>query len=195
MSIANQAVMVTEDEYLAGEKVSDVKHEFVDGQVYAMSGASANHERITKNIARKFGNHLENSPCEPFGPDMKVKVGSKYFYPDVLVDCDFDENEPYFATSPTIIVEVLSESTHQIDRTVKRLAYLNIPTLVEYVLIEQDFVDIEVMRKSDQWKSTHYFLGDEVHFESIDLTLCVEEIYHRVRNNNMDEYLANKQQG
>lgn len=192
MSTAKQATFVTEDEYLGGERISEVKHEYVDGQVYAMSGASANHERIAKNIARKFGNHLENATCETFGSDMKVQTGSKYFYPDALVDCNFDESEPYYSTSPVIIVEVLSESTQQNDRTIKRLAYINIPSLEEYVLIEQDFVDIEVMRKSDDWKSTHYFLGDKVHFQSIDLTLTVEEIYHRVQNDNMTAYLANK---
>lgn len=73
---------ISETEYLAAELTNDNKHEFIDGEVYAMAGASANHERITKNLARKFGNHLENSPCEPFGSDMKVKIGAKYFYPD-----------------------------------------------------------------------------------------------------------------
>lgn len=66
------------------------------------------------------------------------------------------------------------------------------PSVLEYVLIEQDFVDVEVMRKSDDWKSTHYFLGDKVHFESIDLTLTVEAIYNRVHNDNMLDFLKNK---
>ncbi|MFT4926584.1 MAG: Uma2 family endonuclease, partial [Phenylobacterium sp.] len=86
-------------------------------------------------------------------------------------------------------VEVLSKTTHQTDRTIKRLSYINLPSLLEYVLIEQDFVDIEVMKKSDGWKSSHYFLGDKVYFESIDLTLSVEEIYHRVHNDNMQAFL------
>lgn len=192
MSVANLKSHITEPEYLAAELANDTKHEFIDGEVYAMAGASGNHERITKNLIIKFGTHLADSPCEPFGSDMKVKIGSRYFYPDVLVDCNFDENDPYFATEPVIIIEVLSEHTHQNDRTVKRLSYINIPTLVEYVLIEQDFVDIEVMRKKDDWKSTHYFLGDNIHFESIDLTLSVEEIYHRVHNDNMIAFLKQK---
>ena len=194
MPILEQAKLLTETEYLEGELVSEVKHEFIDGQVFAMAGASGNHERISNNILRKFGNHLEQSPCEPFGSDMKVKVGSNYFYPDALVDCQFDESQPYFTTTPTIIVEVLSGSTQQTDRTTKRVSYINLPSLIEYVLIEQDFVDIEVMRKSDDWKSTHYFLGDSIHFESIDLTLTVEEIYHRVHNETMLAFLADKAQ-
>ena len=185
-------VFLSESDYLEGELISDIKHEFIDGQVFAMADASGNHERISNNILRKFGNHLENEPCEPFGSDMKVKVGTNYFYPDVLVDCHFDESQPYFATSPVIIVEVLSNSTHQTDRTTKRLSYINLPSLIEYVLIEQDFVDVEVMRKNDNWKSTHYFLGDTIHFESIDLSLSVEAIYHRVHNDNMRVFLQNK---
>ena len=192
MSTLKKQSVLSEADYLQGELISDVKHELIDGQAYAMAGAHANHERITKTIARKFGNHLENSPCETFGSDMKVKAGANYYYPDVLVDCHFDESEPYFASSPVIIVEVLSKSTAATDRTTKRLSYINMPSVLEYVLIEQDFVDVEVMRKSDDWKSTHYFLGDEVDFDSIDLTLSVEAIYHRVHNDNMLDFLKNK---
>ncbi len=124
---------------------------------------------------------------------MKVKVGSNFFYPDVIVDCNFDESQPYYTESPVIIVEVLSKSTRRTDETTKRTAYINIPSLQEYVLIEQDFVDIEVVRKSEGWQSSHYFLGDEVTFESIDLTLLVEEIYLRVHNEDMIEFLSQKE--
>jgi Uma2 family endonuclease len=158
-----------------------------------MAGASGNHERISLNISRKFGNHLEGLPCEPFGSDMKVKVGSDFFYPDVIIDCSFDESEPYYTESPVIIVEVLSKSTRRIDETIKRKAYLTIPSLQEYVLIEQDIVDIEVVRRTEGWQSKHYFLGDEVTFESIDLTLSVEEIYLRVQNEDVKEFLAQKE--
>ena len=159
-----------------------------------MAGASANHERLSGNIYRKFGNHLEGNPCEPFGSDMKVNVASNFFYPDVIVDCDFDESEPYFTDSPTIIVEVLSQSTKKKDKTTKRFAYLNLPSLQEYVLIEQDFIDIEVVRRKDDWGSKHYFLGDEVVFESIGFTLPVAEIYHRVNNEDMTEFLKTKEE-
>jgi len=80
---------------------------------------------------------------------------------------------------------VLSKSTHQKDRTTNRFAYLNIPTPQEYVLIEQDFVDIEVIRRKDDWSSKHYFLGDKITFESIGLTLEVKDIYARVNNSDM----------
>ncbi|GAB4275545.1 MAG: Uma2 family endonuclease [Methylomicrobium sp.] len=180
------------EDYLAGELLSENKHELIDGRVYAMAGASSNHERISVNILRKFGNHLENTPCEPFGSDMKVKVAANFFYPDALVDCNFDESTPYFTESPIIIVEVLSKSTRKQDETIKLLNYINILTLQEYVLIQQDFVDIQVIRRSEGWLPRHYFLGDEVPFESIDLSLPVEEIYYRVQNEDMIEFLECK---
>ena len=96
MSAVKNSQPLSVADYLKGELISDVKHEFIDGGIVAMAGASANHERLSGNIYRKFGNHLEDNPCEPFGSDMKVKVASNFFYPDVIVDCDFDESEPYF---------------------------------------------------------------------------------------------------
>jgi Uma2 family endonuclease len=184
--------LISVEDYLTGELSSDIKHELIDGCVYAMAGASANHERISGNIYRKFGNHLENKPCEPFGSDMKLRINSNFFYPDVMVDCRFDNSEPYFTQTPIIIVEVLSKSTRKKDTTLKLLSYINISSLKEYVLIEQDFVDIQVFRRSEGWIPSHYFLGDEVTFESIGLTLSVEDIYHRVQNDDMVEFLANK---
>ncbi|MCX7068672.1 MAG: Uma2 family endonuclease [Methylococcales bacterium] len=184
--------LISVDDYLTGELTSDIKHELIDGTAYAMAGASANHERISGNIYRKFGNHLENQPCEPFGFDMKLRINANFFYPDVMVDCHFDNSEPYFTQTPLIIVEVLSKSTRKKDTTLKLLSYINIPSVQEYVLIEQDFVDVHVFRRSENWLVRHYFLGDDITFESIGLTLSVEDIYHRVQNDDMLEFLANK---
>lgn len=191
MSSAIQNIPISVEEYLKDELIRDIKHELIDGQIYAMAGASANHERISVNILTEFRNHLKNSLCEPFGSDMKVKAGSKFFYPDVIVDCQFDESQPYYSDNPVIIVEVLSKSTRRIDETTKRFSYMNISGLQEYVLIEQDIVDIEVIRRSEGWISKHYYLGERIHFESIDLTLSVEEIYHRVNNEEMREFIGN----
>ena len=184
--------LISVEDYLTGELTSDIKHELIDGCVYAMAGASANHERVSGNVYRKLGNHLEDKPCEPFGSDMKLRINANFFYPDVMVDCLFDNSEPYFTETPIIIVEVLSKSTRKKDTTLKLLSYINIPSVQEYVLIEQDFVDVQVFRRSEGWIPSHYFLGDEVTFESIGLTLPVEDIYHRVQNDDMLELLANK---
>jgi Uma2 family endonuclease len=194
MLTATQTDLITEDEYLEGEQLSDVKHEFIDGYVYAMAGTSKNHERIAGNFYRKIGNHLETSSCEPFGSDMKVKAGSNFFYPDVSVVCDDTDGDDYYTESPVIIVEVLSKSTRRTDQTIKRQNYLRIPSLQEYLLIEQDIVDIEVSRRDDDWRSTRYYMGDELTLDSIGLTLLVEDIYHRVKNDDVAEYLAKKEE-
>lgn len=193
MPTAQQITSISEEDYLEGEKTCTLRHEYVDGHVYAMAGAHANHNSIVINIASEFRNHLKGKPCRAYASDMKVRIanGSKYYYPDVLVNCPAITG--YFTETPTLIVEVLSESTRRIDETEKRLAYMQIATLEEYVLIAQDFVQIEVIRKSDGWKSTKYFLGDEVTFDSLGLTLAVAEIYDGVENAEMIELL--KQQG
>ena len=183
---------ITEEEYLAGELISEVKHEYIDGAVYAMAGASANHGRIVANLVGKLLVHLENTPCEPFFSDMKVKAGKNFFYPDVIVDCHNEDGDAYFTTAPVLIVEVLSKSTRKTDKALKRLAYQAISTLQEYVLIEQDLVDVEVCRRGNHWQPEHYFLGDEVYFASIGLSVPAEEIYARVANEDMADFLKLK---
>jgi Uma2 family endonuclease len=179
-------------DYLQGELISDVKHEYIDGCVYAMAGASKNHERLSGNMYRKLGNHLEGNPCEPFSSDIKVKAGQAFFYPDVTVVCEDNSDNEYYTETPVIIVEVLSKSTRRMDETTKKTAYQTIPTLKEYVLIEQDIVDVEVCRRSEGWVSKHYFLGDEVTFESVGLTLPVEDIYYRVDNDEVKSFLVER---
>ncbi|MGX9728795.1 MAG: Uma2 family endonuclease [Candidatus Electronema sp. VV] len=190
------AQQISEKEYLEGELLSDAKHEFIDGAVYAMAGASADHGRIAGNLFAAFLRHLQErkSPCEPFQADMKVKAGKKFFYPDVLVSCEQEEND-YYRNAPLLIVEVVSPSTRKTDNTVKRLTYQNLPSLKEYVLIEQDFVDVEVCRRINHWRPEHYYLGDAVHFASVDLTLPVKDIYARVMNDDMLAYRNSDQYG
>ncbi len=181
------------EDYLHGELCSDIKHEYIDGYVYAMAGAKLNHDRISKTIARKLAEHLDDSPCEVFGQDIKVYVSeAKFFYPDVMVICNHEEGSQDYIEKPLLIVEVLSDSTQDKDRTVKRLAYQSLPSLQEYVLIAQDFVEVEVSRRSLGWKSEHYFLGDEVFFESLDLKLPVLDIYRRVDNRELQEFFQNR---
>jgi len=198
MSYLNPKIDSTEDkisldEYLQGERISEIRHEYVNGIVYAMTGASVNHNRLVGNIFGEFRNHLKGKPCDTFSNDMKLKLRNEYRYPDVMVVCDdvfYDEG--YSTQSPVIIVEVLSKSTRKIDTTEKVVSYLNIPTLQEYVLIEQDIVEVEVMRKSQNWRSERYYLDDEITFEPINLNLTVAEIYTRVENEDMAEYLKDK---
>ncbi len=183
------------EEYLEGELVSEIKHEYIDGEVFAMTGPSLNHNRITVNLIGKFSPHLQGSSCEPFSESMKLKLHNEYRYPDVMVVCDnnFKDNN-YSTETPIISVEVLSKSTRKIDTTDKIKSYLKISTLQEYVLIEQDIAVVEIMRKTNNWQSERFYLGDKVTFESIDLTLDASEIYARVENEDVREYLEKQQQ-
>lgn len=181
---------ISEQDYLEGEKVSTIKHEYVDGEVYAMAGASKNHQRLVAMLSRRLSEHFDDTPCEVFTSDIKVHVDRKYFYPDVVVVCGNDDNDKYFTEAPRIIIEILSGSTRKHDRTFKRYIYQTIPSLEEYVLIEQDFVQIELCRKSENWMPGFYFLGDDVTFASVGLTLPVAEIYRRVENDDMREFYA-----
>ena len=175
-------------DYLEGELISQIKHEYINGDVYAMAGASSNHNRLVANIMREFGVHLRNTPCEPFGSDMKVQVENNFFYPDVLVVCQHEANDYGVTDAPLIIIEVLSKTTRKLDHTLKRQAYQGLPSLLEYVVIEQDIVDIEVCRRSHHWQPEHFYLGDEVSFAAIDLLLPVTEIYDRVTNEDVQRY-------
>jgi len=183
-----ESAFLSEEEYLKSELTSETKREYIDGQIYAMAGAGFNHNCISANIARKFGNHLEGTPCATFMADMKVKLGKNFFYPDVLVDCNKMAGNDYFSTSPVIIVEVLSNSTRKRDLTTKLIQYINLPSVQEYVLIEQDIVSVQVLRRSNHWQSEYFFLGDSVTFESIGFTLTVEAIYDRVDNQDMNDF-------
>ncbi|WGS83955.1 Uma2 family endonuclease [Methylomonas sp. UP202] len=190
MALQHDKSFMTEAQYLASERLSDSKHEYLDGQVVAMAGANHNHSRISANVLGEFRNHLKGGDCETFMADTKVKAGQNYFYPDVVVDCTNPAGDADFLTSPTLIVEVLSASTRKIDTTKKLLHYINIPTLEEYVLIEQDIVSIIVMRRKSDWRSEYYYLGDQVTFDAIQLTLSVEAIYERVDNDDLKQFKA-----
>jgi len=188
----------SEVQYLALEKQTGIRHEFIDGQVYAMVGGSFNHGTLTGTIAREIGNHLKGKPCRVFSESIKVKIPnprspeSRYFYPDVVVDCTIEKADGQMLTTPVLVVEVLSASTHKYDETTKFQMYASIPTLQEYVLVEQSAAKIEVQRRRTDWAIEKFFLGDSITFESIGLTLAVEEIYDRVDNEEMTEWLAEK---
>ncbi len=201
MSLVNTIeTKISENDYLEGELISEVRHEYIDGTVYAMAGASTKHNLISSNILSELKNSLKqkNSPCDVFSSDMKVKISKitdSFFYPDVMVVCDADKNDDdYYKTSPLIIVEVLSKSTRRNDFTIKMMSYFNIPGLEEYVLIEQDICQVQVYSKSKNWQSASYFLGDDITFNSISTTLSVEDIYYHVKNDDIVNYLQEKEQ-
>lgn len=140
MSAVLKENFISVEDYLADELIAKTKHEYIDGRVYAMVGASKNHESIAANVLAEVRQHLKDTPCRPYGSDVKVKVGhNKFFYPDVMVVCEDKTDNAYYTEFPLLLVEVLSKSTRQKDETIKRIAYQSLPSLREYVLIEQNF--------------------------------------------------------
>jgi Uma2 family endonuclease len=198
MSLKYANNRITEEEYLQGELLAEFKHEFIGGEVYAMAGASEAHNLLSLNMASELRNKLKGTPYRIFIADMKVKVANNFFYPDVMVVCqpgtDETKQSDYYKQSPVIIVEVLSKSTRKFDKTAKRLKYQNIPTLEEYVLIEQTIGEIEVFRKKDHWQSSYYYLGDAITFDSLGVTVLVEDIYYQVNNDDVLAFLQEKNQ-
>jgi Uma2 family endonuclease len=172
-------------EYLAGEKDSSVGHEYVDGQMYAMAGASDRHNRIALNLASRLNDHLNGGPCEVFIADMKVIVDPVVdYYPDIVVTCDPPGSDPYVRTQPHLIIEVVSPSTERIDRHEKFFAYRRVPSVQEDVLVLQDRMQVEVYRRQseDEWSRDLFVQPEEhVHFASVGFTLSVGDIYRNVR--------------
>ena len=180
---------ISEADYLQGERLAETKHEYLDGDAYAMAGASENHNLLSLNMASELRTKLKGTPCRTFMADMKVKARQAFFYPDVMVVCERDDEDEYYKNSPVIVVEVLSKATRKFDQTVKRQRYQALPSLEEYVLIEQDKGEIEVFRRRDGWQAAYYYLGDEIHFYSVDVTVSVADIYYQVDNEDVITFL------
>ena len=175
---------ISPEEYLEGERLAEVRHEYVDGRVYAMAGAKANHNRISVNITSRLHTALSGKPCEPFTTDMKTRIRwlekTIFYYPDVLVCCDPTDDAEEFRDRPQIIFEVLSDSTARLDRWEKRLAYQSIPTLVMYVLVEQKMRRLTVYRRETNWTlETVEPPAEALEIASLGITLTLESIYER----------------
>lgn len=193
MNLKYADVTISETEYLQGERLADSKHEFIDGEVYAMAGASENHNLLAGNLFAEFKARLKGSPCRTFMADMKVKADQAFFYPDVMVVCQRDDEDDFYKSAPVIVVEVLSKATRKMDQTIKRQRYQALPSLEEYVLIEQDRGEIVVFSRRDGWQPSYYYLGDEIHFYSVDVTVVVADIYYQVDNEDVLAFLQQKQ--
>lgn len=172
----------TPEAYLLWENDNNTgnRHEYVNGLIYAMTGASRNHNRVGGRLYARLLQHLQGTPCEPFQSDMKVKIQSgndvRFYYPDVQVTCE-EEIDRYYNEHPCLIMEVLSDSTQRIDRTEKRLAYQMLERLQEYVLLSQDSPYLEIYRRRTEWQRESFAGTESVTLESVDLTFRVEELY------------------
>lgn len=173
---------VSSAEYLEGEKVAKVRHEYVDGAVLAMAGGTKVHNLISFNVARVLHGHLRNTPCRVFIGDVKVHVSwdwrERFYYPDVMVGCETSDTDPYVVEQPKLIVEVLSDSTERDDRSDKFYAYRRLASLEEYVLVAQDVRRVEVYRRETGWDLEIYETAREnFSLRSVGLDLSLAEVY------------------
>ncbi len=175
-------------EYLEAESKSEVRHEYLGGQIFAMAGGSKDHNIITLNIASRLRSLLRGNACNVFMSDMKVKLKAAnqnkiiFYYPDVLITCNPEDRDKYFVNYPSVIFEVLSPSTEVSDRREKLVNYQTIGSLQEYVLVSQDRIKLEVYRQDLQGNWTMEVLGteDTLVLNSINLSLTMADIYEDI---------------
>ena len=173
---------MTVDEYQAFEAASRNRHEYLAGEVFAMSGAHPRHNCIAGRLYRAFGSHLDGTGCEAYMGDVQVKLrvnrDDYIYYPDVMVVCGRIPPEQPFITNPKLIVEVLSRSTAGVDRHEKRLNYRWIAALEEYVIVAQKVAEVTVYRRDEDWRPTVLeSLGASLKLCSIGLTISLAQIY------------------
>jgi len=173
---------LTPEEYFAWEGKQLEKHEYIDGQVYAMSGGSVNHSRIAVRFTALCANHLEGGSCETGNSDLRVNIVETdiYTYPDVSVTCDErDKTTTQYITYPCLIVEVLSDSTEAYDRGGKFRMYRNNPVLQDYLLVSSTSIEMDLYHKNDagEWIILNYKAGDIIELKSINLSFPIEQVY------------------
>jgi Uma2 family endonuclease len=173
---------LTPAEYFVWEEQQLEKHEYINGEVYAMSGGSVNHGRIAIKFAAMFDSHLENSGCITGNSDIKINIlkTNNYTYPDVSVTCDDrDKNTPNYFTYPCLIVEVLSASTEAYDRGGKFRMYRNNPMLRDYLLVSSTSIEMDLYHQKDngEWVIINYKEGDTIELKSINLSFAIEQVY------------------
>lgn len=177
---------ITEQEYLEGEKNATVRHEYIDGKIYAMAGSSKRHNRIILNTALALRLGAKTSTCDVYVSDIKVKINSKrYYYPDVVVGCDeTDDADQYYLEKPCLIIEVLSPSTVRKDGTEKLLAYQNLASLHTYMMIEQDRCMVSLIYQQDNghWTIDYYDdMDDVILLTCPEMQLYVKDVYDDIQ--------------
>ncbi|MGK7884892.1 MAG: Uma2 family endonuclease [Crocosphaera sp.] len=176
---------MTPEEYLEWEEKQPLKYEYMDGEVYAMTGGTIPHNTIALNLASTLKNHLRNKGCKIQINDVKVQVSEQgpYHYPDVVVSCDERDKKAFkFLQYPCLIIEVLSPSTEAFDRGKKFRNYRQIETLKEYVLVSADQKLVECFRINDKgvWELYSFSENEKLKLESLDFNCPVELIYEDV---------------
>ena len=186
MIASPQSSCFTPAEYLKMEAKSDIKHEYIAGEIYAMAGATDAHVTIAGNIFALLLTHLRGSGCRVYISDMKARIEEKncFYYPDVMVTCEPEDRENNtYKKFPRLIIEVLSDSTEAFDRGDKFADYQSLPSLQEYVLINPKKVRIECFRRTDEglWLLQFYEKEDsQFELNSVEFTGGINQVYEEV---------------
>ena len=172
--------------YLDWEAEQPEKHEYLDGEVFAMAGASEAHVTLAGNVFMALRNHLRGGPCSVFISDMKLRVeaDNAFFCPDVFVTCaETDRAHSHYKAAPSLVVEVLSPTTSAYDRGAKFAAYRKLPSLREYALVDTERLSIDLFRRDEggHWELYPSEAGDAVEFASVGLSVPMERLYEDAR--------------
>ncbi|PSO83091.1 MAG: hypothetical protein BRC55_10490 [Cyanobacteria bacterium SW_8_48_13] len=184
--IANpQLNWMSPQEYLEWEPTQEIRYEYIDGEIFAMTGGTKSHNRIALNLVTALDSYLLEKGCDIYIADVKVQVSlaASYHYPDVVVTCNSrDQDSSQFVQYPCLIVEVLSPSTEAYDRGGKFAQYRKLESLQEYVLIQSEKIGVECFRRNQQglWVLYPYEQGDTITLESVGFSLPVETLYRQV---------------
>ncbi len=186
MTAAEKLNLVSVEDYLAGELVSPVKHEYLGGVVYAMAGASNSHNTIATSTLVALGTRLRGKRCQPFNSDTKIRVRLqnhiRFYYADASVVCRPNPKRDSYQDEPVVIVEVLSRATRRTDEGEKKDAYLTIPSLAAYLLVEQELPAVVGYRRTPQGfvREVYHGLDAVIPLHEVEIELPLAEIYDRV---------------
>jgi Uma2 family endonuclease len=187
MALAIAHDRISRDDYLQGELGSEVRHEYVAGNVYAMSGGTLNHQRVAGNFFRAAGNQLAGKPCFPTGSDFKLRVPlgqgeEAFYYPDGMIICVPVPGDALFTDSPSVILEVLSPHTRRNDEIQKFRDYLTIPSLETYILAEADEPFLTLHRREGTSFRRETLSGPDaiLHLPEAGISITLAELYRDV---------------
>lgn len=175
----------TPEEYFQWEEGQQVRHEYIDGEVYAMSGGTQNHGRIASNIIFILKGHLRGGGCQVGNSDCRVNIleTNDFVYPDVSITCDDRDRTAVQAIKyPCLVVEVLSPSTANYDRGDKFRMYRRNPVLQDYLLVDAEKIAIDLYRHNElgNWEIVNYQAGDTIKLQSVNLSCLIEDIYEDI---------------
>jgi Uma2 family endonuclease len=183
--LRKQDLYVTPEDYLAAERISETKHEYLAGVIYAVASGSRGYNQIARNILTELALQLRGKKCEPFGSDMRLRINNAgaryYYYPDVTVDCSASTKDE--VDQPSVIFEVLAPDTERYDRGEKLLNYQTIPTVAAVVLVDQFRAVITTYRRGAEGSWDMEFIGDleeTLELPEIGCSLPLRRIYERV---------------